>query len=147
MAKCDRPLAGGDWESSVRPGGVSTWANWLRGFQRNVRRRHRGFWSSSSPLPRGAVANVRRRYVSSKHRMIRKRHAPNGCFSHQTENARQKNEEWDWSSSFFCLAFFRLVGLGARNDGGTGPPATAYCVVLLAQCSTSIKSQCGQRRI
>src|SRR5215831_6076282 len=77
MAKCDRPLAGGDWESSVRPGGVSTWANWLRGFQRNVRRRHRGFWSSSSPLPRSAVANVRRRYVSSKHRMIRKRHAPN----------------------------------------------------------------------
>jgi hypothetical protein len=31
----------------------------------------------------------------------------------------------DWSSSFFCL-----VGLGTRNDGGTGPPATAYYIVL-----------------
>src|SRR5262249_12808899 len=28
------------------------------------------------------------------------------------KNARQKNGEWDWSSSFFCL-----VSLGAQNDG------------------------------
>jgi hypothetical protein len=34
------------------------------------------------------------------------------------------------SSSFFCLAFFCLVGLGARNDGGTGPPAIAYYILL-----------------
>ncbi len=42
---------------------------------------------------------------------------------------------------FFCLAFFCLVGLNARNDGGTGPTATAYYVVLLSQCSTFTESQ------
>jgi hypothetical protein len=30
------------------------------------------------------------------------------------KNARQKNEEWPWSSSFFCLAFFCLVSLRRR---------------------------------
>jgi hypothetical protein len=30
------------------------------------------------------------------------------------KNVRQKNEEWVWSSSFFCLTFFCLIGLGSR---------------------------------
>src|SRR5262245_6242746 len=72
MARCDRPLAGGDWESSVRPGAVSTWANWLRCFRRDAGRRRRGLWTSSSPLPRDTVASVRSHYVSSKHRMTTK---------------------------------------------------------------------------
>ena len=52
----------------------------------------------------------------------------------------------DWSSSFFCLAFFCLVGLSARNDGGTGPPAIAYYIVLRS-VQRLYKSKRGRRRI
>jgi hypothetical protein len=32
------------------------------------------------------------------------------------KNVRQKNEEDQTCSSFFCLRFFYLAGLGGRND-------------------------------